>query len=223
MKIIGILSANLVFFSLIAFGITFPLWIILKIMHKKPKKRIFIIPLLTFVVFFVIFGFTYTPDPNAPAETVTPQDAVSSSKPELEQNGSQEPENSTGLSKPTIDHDDTTAPEVIPEPTTPTPEPEPEETPELETPEPEVTPTPEPEPEPTPEATPVPTPTPTPMPDPEPVETTPQEIYVVITPTGSKYHYPGCRHVNSSTATTLTLEEAKSMGYTPCGTCHPPM
>lgn len=50
----------------------------------------------------------------------------------------------------------------------------------------------------------------------------PQSKTVVITPTGSKYHNPGCRTLNRSTSLTeLTEDEAIAMGYGPCGVCNP--
>lgn len=212
MGTIPLLFSILTTVCFLVFVVIAVLWLISIIRRKRRiQKRAFLVPLILSILFFVGFGLTYTPDPNAPATTVTPQDAVSSvePEPEPEQSSGSEPENVIEPPEPTPEPEDTVEPEPTPAPPEATPEPE-------------VTPTPEPEPEPTPEAMPEPTPTPTPTPDPEPVETTPQEIYVVITPTGSKYHYPGCRHVNSSTSTTLTLEEAKIRGYSPCGTCNPP-
>ena len=50
----------------------------------------------------------------------------------------------------------------------------------------------------------------------------PQSKTVVITPSGSKYHNPGCRTLNRSTSLTeLTEDEAIAMGYGPCGVCNP--
>lgn len=48
-----------------------------------------------------------------------------------------------------------------------------------------------------------------------------QSKTVVITPTGSRYHYPGCRTVRDSNVTEMTEDEAIAQGYTPCGICHP--
>lgn len=206
MSTIPLLFSILTTVCFLVFVVIAALWVVSIIRRKRSiPQRAFLFPLILSMLFFVGFGLTYTPDPNAPAATVTPQDGVSSDKPGLEQSSSSDPENITEPPKPIQEPEDTDEPKATPEAPEPTPEPE-------------VTLTPEPEPEPTPEATPEPTPTP----DPEPVETTPQEIYVAITPTGTKYHRPGCRHVDASTSTTVTLEEAQSQGYTPCGTCHPP-
>ncbi len=41
---------------------------------------------------------------------------------------------------------------------------------------------------------------------------------VVITAKGKKYHKPGCRTVKK-TYKILTVEEARSKGYTPCKVC----
>ena len=41
---------------------------------------------------------------------------------------------------------------------------------------------------------------------------------VIITPKGKKYHKPGCRTVKK-TYQILTVEEARSKGYTPCKIC----
>ena len=50
----------------------------------------------------------------------------------------------------------------------------------------------------------------------------PQSKTVVITPSGSKYHNPGCRTLSrSKSLTELTEDEAISMGYGPCGVCNP--
>ena len=47
------------------------------------------------------------------------------------------------------------------------------------------------------------------------------ETMVHITATGKKYHRAGCRTLKKSD-TEVTLDEAKSMGLTPCGICNPP-
>lgn len=44
---------------------------------------------------------------------------------------------------------------------------------------------------------------------------------VHITETGKKYHRAGCRTLKKSD-TEVTLDEAKSMGLSPCGICNPP-
>lgn len=47
------------------------------------------------------------------------------------------------------------------------------------------------------------------------------ETIVHITATGKKYHRTGCRTLKKSD-TEVTLDEAKSMGLSPCGICNPP-
>ena len=47
------------------------------------------------------------------------------------------------------------------------------------------------------------------------------ETVVHITATGKKYHRAGCRTLKKSD-TEVTLDEAKSMGLSPCGICNPP-
>lgn len=47
------------------------------------------------------------------------------------------------------------------------------------------------------------------------------ETMVNITATGKKYHRAGCRTLKKSD-TEVTLDEAKSMGLSPCGICNPP-
>jgi len=49
----------------------------------------------------------------------------------------------------------------------------------------------------------------------------PQTIDVHITRTGKKYHQAGCRYLSHSDRT-VTLEEARAMGLTPCSVCNPP-
>lgn len=45
---------------------------------------------------------------------------------------------------------------------------------------------------------------------------------VVITPTGSKYHRPGCRTTSrSKSLTEMTKSQAQAQGYAPCGVCYP--
>lgn len=48
------------------------------------------------------------------------------------------------------------------------------------------------------------------------------ETMVHITATGKKYHRAGCRTLKKSD-TEVTLDEAKSMGLSPCGICNPPL
>jgi competence protein ComEC len=45
------------------------------------------------------------------------------------------------------------------------------------------------------------------------------ESTVYITKTGSKYHRDGCRHLSKSKIP-ISLSEAKSKGYSPCGVCY---
>ena len=47
------------------------------------------------------------------------------------------------------------------------------------------------------------------------------ETMVHITATGKQYHRAGCRTLKKSD-TEVTLDEAKSMGLSPCGICNPP-
>ncbi len=47
------------------------------------------------------------------------------------------------------------------------------------------------------------------------------ETMVHITATGKKYHRAGCRTLKKSD-TEVSLDEAKSMGLSPCGICNPP-
>ena len=47
----------------------------------------------------------------------------------------------------------------------------------------------------------------------------PQEIYV-ITPSGKKYHVPGCRSAKN-VLRYISKEEAESLKFTPCGVCKP--
>jgi len=64
------------------------------------------------------------------------------------------------------------------------------------------------------------TPSPTPKEEvkPAPTEET-KDTTVYITATGSKYHKDGCRHLAKSKIP-ISLSEAKSKGYEPCGTCY---
>ncbi len=74
----------------------------------------------------------------------------------------------------------------------------------------------------TPEPSPEPQPAPEPQPEPQP-EPEPEIEYVVVTRTGEKYHRPTCKYVVGKTDTrTLTVEQAKAEGYTPCSVCDPP-
>ena len=93
------------------------------------------------------------------------------------------------------------------------------------------TPTPIPAPSftPIPSFTPTPTPTaiPTPSLAPTPTPTINQnngevkEITVYITKTGAKYHRSGCRYLSKSKIS-ISLENAKEQGYSPCSVCNPP-
>lgn len=53
------------------------------------------------------------------------------------------------------------------------------------------------------------------------VDSSNSETMVHITATGKKYHRAGCRTLKKSD-TEVTLDEAKSMGLSPCGICNPP-
>jgi phosphatidylserine/phosphatidylglycerophosphate/cardiolipin synthase-like enzyme len=46
-------------------------------------------------------------------------------------------------------------------------------------------------------------------------------IEVHVTKAGTKYHVSGCRFLSESDIT-MTLDEAKAKGLTPCSRCHPP-
>lgn len=49
-----------------------------------------------------------------------------------------------------------------------------------------------------------------------------QDETVVITPTGSKYHRPGCRTTSrSKSLTEMTKSQAQAQGFAPCGVCNP--
>lgn len=48
------------------------------------------------------------------------------------------------------------------------------------------------------------------------------DTIVYITKTGTKYHNESCSYLSSSKIA-ITLEEAKSKGYTPCSRCNPPI
>ena len=47
------------------------------------------------------------------------------------------------------------------------------------------------------------------------------DTYLEDAATGKKYHRAGCRTLKKSD-TEVTLDEAKSMGLSPCGICNPP-
>jgi hypothetical protein len=49
----------------------------------------------------------------------------------------------------------------------------------------------------------------------------PQSVTVYITRTGKKYHRAGCRYLSRSQIS-ISLDEAKSEGYTACSICCPP-
>lgn len=48
-----------------------------------------------------------------------------------------------------------------------------------------------------------------------------EAVTVHITRTGKKYHRTGCRYLKDSDSE-ITLDEAKSLGLSPCGVCNPP-
>jgi micrococcal nuclease len=47
------------------------------------------------------------------------------------------------------------------------------------------------------------------------------QVTVYVTRTGRKYHRAGCRYLSKS-CIPMTLEEARSRGYSPCSVCDPP-
>ena len=47
------------------------------------------------------------------------------------------------------------------------------------------------------------------------------EVTVYITDTGSRYHVSTCRYLRYSKHS-ISLREAKHLGYTPCKVCQPP-
>jgi competence protein ComEC len=70
-------------------------------------------------------------------------------------------------------------------------------------------------PEPSPTATATPTPTPTPEPAPS--------VMVWLAASGERYHrINNCGRMNPDRATQVTLENAKSRGFTACANCRPP-
>ncbi len=52
-------------------------------------------------------------------------------------------------------------------------------------------------------------------------EEIPTEIIVHITRTGSKYHRSGCQYLRKSDIS-ISLNDAKNRGYSPCSKCNPP-
>ena len=54
-----------------------------------------------------------------------------------------------------------------------------------------------------------------------PAQTEPIVTYVLITPTGEKYHDAGCGRINVNTCTQMTKEDAIAAGYSACGVCKP--
>lgn len=48
----------------------------------------------------------------------------------------------------------------------------------------------------------------------------PKTVTVYITKTGSKYHRTGCRHLSKSMIP-VSLDNAKSRGFSPCSVCKP--
>ncbi len=86
---------------------------------------------------------------------------------------------------------------------------------------PKPTPTPTPKPTPTPTPKPTPTPTPRPTPTPEPVWSSNSYSYDVWIPaSGSKYHsIPNCGRMNPNNASLVSVEWARSNGYSACSKC----
>lgn len=56
---------------------------------------------------------------------------------------------------------------------------------------------------------------------PAPEVTEPVTVTVYVTATGTKYHAAGCRYLSQSQIS-LSLNQARGQGYTPCSVCHPP-
>ena len=87
-------------------------------------------------------------------------------------------------------------------------------------------PTAEPSPVPTPKPTPVPTPKPTPESTPKPTPT-PAPVFTYVANTNTmKFHRPGCSSVSSMKDKNKAVYETTradmiSMGFEPCGRCHP--
>jgi len=78
-----------------------------------------------------------------------------------------------------------------------------------------------PKPTPAPAPSPAPTPTPSPASAPAPIVEQPAIANVVyITNTGKKYHESGCRYLKDSKIE-ISLSDAQSQGYEPCGVCKP--
>ena len=44
---------------------------------------------------------------------------------------------------------------------------------------------------------------------------------VLVVDEHPRYHVPGCRHLAGHPAIPLPLDEARTDGFTPCGTCAP--
>jgi len=55
----------------------------------------------------------------------------------------------------------------------------------------------------------------------EPPEPQKKTVTVYVTETGTKYHRGSCSYLKRSKIS-ITLENAKSRGYTPCSRCNPP-
>lgn len=52
-------------------------------------------------------------------------------------------------------------------------------------------------------------------------EEEPVEVVVYVTKTGEKYHSDGCQYLRKSQIS-ISLDDARASGYTPCSKCHPP-
>lgn len=151
-------------------------------------------------------------DDPAPVEETLPPEDDAQDAPEAVPEDEAEPEDPAPVQEPAEAPESAQeAPEVQdPAPVTETPASEPAAPAETVS-----EPQPEPEPEPDPEPAPVVTPAPEPEPDPAPAQETGRTVY--ITPTGSKYHYDN--NCNGGTYIASTLDEAKSLGLTPCKKC----
>ena len=169
--------------------------------QKKPRGRIGCLPVLAFFLLIAVFGSLGANTRKNAEPSPSPTVELIRSAPEL-------------------------TPEAIPEPTAePSPVPTPKPTP-VPTPKPTPVPTPKPTPEPTPKPTPEPTPKPTPESTPKPTPT-PAPVFTYVANTNTmKFHRPGCSSVSSMKDKNKAVYETTradmiSMGFEPCGRCHP--
>lgn len=52
-----------------------------------------------------------------------------------------------------------------------------------------------------------------------PIQTSTTKEIVYVTPNGKKYHKQNCYHIDSSNTIAMSIEDAVSLGYTPCKDC----